>query len=198
MINVATEIACLALDCQQYWRPEYGLRRLASHNIDWASFGCRRDPNLEDLPVALRCDLLGDVAAYEKQPVLGEFSRVGWCWCFVEPKHLWVRPGLVGIVECLGLVVRVAVKPVAVCSNVHVLVGQAGIEPTTSSSRTKRATKLRHCPLRYPSILRSGAWNAGRSCSVDYQFVDASPIHVANGEFEGFCGLSIAGLGDGS
>ena len=76
-------------------------------------------------------------------------------------------------------------------------VGQAGIEPTTSSSRTKRATKLRHCPLRYPSILRSGAWNAGRSCSVDYQFVDASPIHVANGEFEGFCGLSIAGLGDG-
>ena len=32
-------------------------------------------------------------------------------------------------------------------SNVHVLVGQAGFEPTTSSSRTKRATKLRHCPL---------------------------------------------------
>ena len=26
-------------------------------------------------------------------------------------------------------------------------VGQAGFEPTTSSSRTKRATKLRHCPL---------------------------------------------------
>ena len=30
-------------------------------------------------------------------------------------------------------------------------VGQAGFEPTTSSSRTKRATKLRHCPSREDS-----------------------------------------------
>ena len=29
------------------------------------------------------------------------------------------------------------------------VVGQAGFEPTTSSSRTKRATKLRHCPYSY-------------------------------------------------
>jgi hypothetical protein len=29
---------------------------------------------------------------------------------------------------------------------VHVLVGLAGFEPTTSSSRTKRATKLRYSP----------------------------------------------------
>ena len=29
----------------------------------------------------------------------------------------------------------------------RVVVGQAGFEPTTSSSRTKRATNLRHCPL---------------------------------------------------
>ena len=28
----------------------------------------------------------------------------------------------------------------------HITVGVAGIEPTTSSSRTKRATKLRHTP----------------------------------------------------
>ena len=29
---------------------------------------------------------------------------------------------------------------------IHVLVGLAGFEPTTSSSRTKRATKLRYSP----------------------------------------------------
>ena len=32
-------------------------------------------------------------------------------------------------------------------NNVELVVGQAGFEPTTSSSRTKRATNLRHCPL---------------------------------------------------
>jgi site-specific DNA recombinase len=36
---------------------------------------------------------------------------------------------------------------VVASSNVALLVGMAGFEPTTSSSRTKRATKLRHIPM---------------------------------------------------
>ena len=41
------------------------------------------------------------------------------------------------------------------CSYVsrHHIVGQAGFEPTTSSSRTRRATKLRHCPCAAPEML---------------------------------------------
>ena len=35
------------------------------------------------------------------------------------------------------------------------MVGVAGFEPTTSSSRTKRATKLRHTPVRPPSSSRN-------------------------------------------
>lgn len=37
-------------------------------------------------------------------------------------------------------------RPGGRCLNVHLLVGVAGFEPTTSSSRTKRAAKLRHTP----------------------------------------------------
>jgi hypothetical protein len=35
------------------------------------------------------------------------------------------------------------------------LVGATGFEPATSSSRTKRATKLRHAPTRVPVDARS-------------------------------------------
>ncbi len=34
-------------------------------------------------------------------------------------------------------------------------VGVAGFEPTASSSRTKRATKLRHTPLKAPTAYRT-------------------------------------------
>ena len=37
------------------------------------------------------------------------------------------------------------------------MVGVAGFEPTTSSSRTKRATKLRHTPVRPPNGKRNRA-----------------------------------------
>jgi hypothetical protein len=36
------------------------------------------------------------------------------------------------------------------------LVGVAGFEPTASSSRTKRATKLRHTPLEATTAYRTG------------------------------------------
>ena len=37
-------------------------------------------------------------------------------------------------------------------------VGVAGFEPTTSSSRTKRATKLRHTPREATTAYRTGRW----------------------------------------
>jgi hypothetical protein len=37
-------------------------------------------------------------------------------------------------------------------------VGVAGFEPTTSSSRTKRATKLRHTPREATTAYRTGGW----------------------------------------
>src|SRR5690606_41425347 len=43
-------------------------------------------------------------------------------------------------------------------------VGVAGFEPTTSSSRTKRATKLRHTPVK--AAQNSGAWAYGETGSV--------------------------------
>ena len=36
------------------------------------------------------------------------------------------------------------------------MVGVAGFEPTTSSSRTKRATKLRHTPIKATTAYRTG------------------------------------------
>ena len=48
----------------------------------------------------------------------------------------------------LGDVVAVAIIVTLTCGNV--LVGVTGFEPAASSSRTKRATKLRHTPWQSP------------------------------------------------
>ena len=48
----------------------------------------------------------------------------------------------------LGDVAAVTVMITLTCG--YVLVGVTGFEPATSSSRTKRATKLRHTPWQSP------------------------------------------------
>jgi site-specific DNA recombinase len=73
-------------------------------------------------------------AHYERQPTERQASR----------------PAAYRLVSHVGL------------SNVPTLVGVAGFEPTASSSRTKRATKLRHTPVAWASLADAGAGAAGR------------------------------------
>jgi hypothetical protein len=60
-----------------------------------------------------------------------------------------VRCGLPGRLGAAGLPLREGNKKTArlLAEPDGLTVGVAGFEPTTSSSRTKRATKLRHTPM---------------------------------------------------
>ena len=76
------------------------------------------------------------------------------------------------------------------------LVGVAGFEPTTSSSRTKRATKLRHTPMKPGQDSGLGGWDetgllecarqrASVSPRIDALVTDASPLRVIGSVIEG-------------
>ena len=64
------------------------------------------------------------------------------------PNELRARNGFAASHFALGEVIAVATIVALTCANV--LVGVTGFEPAASSSRTKRATKLRHTP--WPSL----------------------------------------------
>ncbi len=55
---------------------------------------------------------------------------------------------------------------------VFCMVGVAGFEPTTSSSRTTRATKLRYTPMKLTEVIIA-PWVKGRKCHLCYTGGDA-------------------------
>ncbi len=57
------------------------------------------------------------------------------------------------------------------------LVGVTGFEPAASSSRTTRATKLRHTPVRRNKYMRDG-WCAGADLRQERSMIDASGRHA--------------------
>ena len=98
----------------------------------------------------------------------GGCSRQSWKWTVAEQfsaggRARYARP------DCLA--------PSKTGSISQLIVGVAGFEPTTSSSRTKRATKLRHTPLEATTAYRTRP-STGQTAGLPGQIPAASSLEL--------------------